>query len=857
MISQNALNQLKAAHPVDVIAGEWVHLRRQGRKLAGPCPICSRDGQAKDDKRFVVFEDRESWGCAACGGGGDVIALVRGREGLDFLAAIEWLGGAREVDPETAKQREREREQRRLEHERRENTFRERERRVCWGIWSEAVPIAGSTAEAYLRLRGLTRLPERAQLRCIEDMPYYLTGDDRAEIIHRGPAMAAAIVGPTGLFAGIHLTYIDLATPKGKVELRHPATGEPLDAKKSRGSKAGGHVVLTAPAFPEELVTGEGIETTAAVWLALTESGRDLSRTAFWPALDLGNLAGAAAESVPHPILKDEGGRPRRFPGPVPDLARPALAIPDSVKRLVLLGDGDSEPFMTRCALARAGVRYAREGRSVRVAWAPDGNDFGDLVGYPAQIVALFDAAGPPVAPTIAPEKMRAKKASAAGASPPPAAPARPPGRRPGRRPWPDDRAPWIYDCLPDARGEPLGCLANAMLPLRRDPAIAGLFAYDELYCGAMLLGPVPGMPEDKGPWPRPVGDVHVGFVQEYIQLAGLARLSKDVIHQAVDQRAMENAFHPVRDYLGALAWDGTPRLHDWLTTYLGVKASPYAQRIGTMFMISMVARVYRPGCKVDHVLILEGPQGKMKSTACRALAGEWFSDHLPPIATAGKDVSQHLRGKWLIEIAEMNAMDKAASAALKAFITRDTERYRASFGRRESVEPRQCVFVITTNEKEYLRDPTGARRYWPDKVGTIDIDALKRDRDQLFAEAVHEFNADTPWWPDREFEREHAHPQQEARYEADVWEDKISVWLAEQRYTARQNNARARVTVGQVAMECLKFEVAKIGTHDTRRITAALTRLGWDREFGDGTDSRGRRPWICLADGIAETVEI
>jgi predicted P-loop ATPase len=259
----------------------------------------------------------------------------------------------------------------------------------------------------------------------------------------------------------------------------------------------------------------------------------------------------------------------------------------------------------------------------------------------------------------------------------------------------------------------------------------------------------------------------------------------------------------------------------------------------------------------VDHVLILEGPQGKMKSTACRVLAGEWFSDHLPPIATAGKDVSQHLRGKWLIEIAEMNAMDKAASAALKAFITRDTERYRASFGRRESVEPRQCVFIITTNEKEYLRDPTGARRYWPDKVGTIDIDALKRDRDQLFAEAVHEFNAGTPWWPDREFEREHAHPQQEARYEADVWEEKISVWLAEQRYTARQNGARARVTVGQVAMECLKFEVAKIGTHDTRRITAALTRLGWDREFGDGTDSRGRRPWICLADGIAETVEV
>jgi predicted P-loop ATPase len=258
--------------------------------------------------------------------------------------------------------------------------------------------------------------------------------------------------------------------------------------------------------------------------------------------------------------------------------------------------------------------------------------------------------------------------------------------------------AEWLKQCAVNGSGKALPTLANAMFALRLDPALHDAFAFDEMLRTTALLKPL-NMTKQADPdfEVRPVSDVDTAELQEWLQLAGLRHISKQTVHDAIDLRANERAFHPIRDYLLALQWDERFRLDTWLADYLGAEQNHYTARIGRMFMIAMVARVAEPGCKSDHMLVLEGAQGTLKSSACDILGLGYFSDSLPDI-TEGKDASQHLRGKFLIEVSEMHAMNRAEAAQLKAFISRTTERYRPSYGRREVIEPRQCTFIGTTN---------------------------------------------------------------------------------------------------------------------------------------------------------------
>jgi predicted P-loop ATPase len=375
----------------------------------------------------------------------------------------------------------------------------------------------------------------------------------------------------------------------------------------------------------------------------------------------------------------------------------------------------------------------------------------------------------------------------------------------------------WLDACLKGETGRPLPIVSNVLIGLRAD--YQDTFAYDEMRCTTVFK-------QSR----VPLVETDIIKFQEVFQLAGLKRVGGETVLDGIKLHSKENSFHPVREYLAQLAWDGTPRIGSWLSTYLGAEVGEYAEAIGRMFLISMVARVMKPGCKVDHMLVLEGEQGAMKSTACRALATEaFFSDNLPDLES--KDASQHLRGKWLIEVAEMHSFDRATTTRLKSYITRQEERYRPSYGRLEVDEPRQCVFIGTTNKDVYLRDETGGRRFWPVKTGIINIGALQRDRDQLFAEARTLFDAKAKWWPDADFERVHIKPQQNERYEADPWEETIRNHLA----------TLTKVTVTDVA-RAIGIETQKVSKTEQNRITGTMHELGWRR--GKRSGAQGTRYW-------------
>ena len=393
-------------------------------------------------------------------------------------------------------------------------------------------------------------------------------------------------------------------------------------------------------------------------------------------------------------------------------------------------------------------------------------------------------------------------------------------------------QAHWLSQCIKDPKGKPIPNVANAITALEHDAEIRDALGYDEMLRAPVLIHQS-GIPFDGDvSEPRPLTDEDVTDFQKWMQHAGLERIPRHTVRDAVDFCARRRSFHPVREYLNSLQWDRQERVGSWLVKWLGAEKHDYVRVIGRLFLISMVARIFDPGCKADYMIVLEGPQGILKSSACRTLAGEWFSDNLPEI-TAGKDASQHLRGKWLIEVAEMHAMNRAEASQLKSFISRTTERYRPSYGRLEVIEPRQCVFVGTTNKDAYLRDETGGRRFWPVKCSKIDINGLAAERDQLFAEAVLLYQSGRQWWPDPKFETEHIAPQQAARYEGDAWEEDIVRHLS--CLTER------RITVNQIAKDALHIETPRIGTSEQRRIASILTAIGWAR--GD-RGNKGERYW-------------
>ncbi len=379
---------------------------------------------------------------------------------------------------------------------------------------------------------------------------------------------------------------------------------------------------------------------------------------------------------------------------------------------------------------------------------------------------------------------------------------------------------------LPDER--------NVLTALRTAPELVGLIRFNAFALNVEFTRSPPWRTLGPGiQWTEPDDTQLVAWLQEH----DLHVRNQRAVADCVAVAALDHPYHPVREYLGSLEWDGCSRLATWAAIYLNAAGDrEYLAAVGLRFLVSAVARILEPGCQADHVLVLEGAQGVGKTSAARALAvrSEWFAGSLPDIHS--KDAAIQLCGRWIIEIAELKAIRTTQIEATKSFITETADTFRPPYGRRTAQFPRQCVFVATTNESEYLRDRTGNRRYWPVKCMRIDIAGLVRDRDQLYAEAVHLYREGTAWHL-TEAEMQTAAPEQQERVYVTELEQDVREYL-------EQQGGRDEITVRDILVYGLGVEPDKPGYAETARklgpaIAEALERCGWLKDARRGKDRR------------------
>jgi putative DNA primase/helicase len=354
-------------------------------------------------------------------------------------------------------------------------------------------------------------------------------------------------------------------------------------------------------------------------------------------------------------------------------------------------------------------------------------------------------------------------------------------------------------------------------------------------------IGASPPVPPEflvGGTYPRELCDEDFTSVRVALLESGWGNYSTQVVSRALRLVAKQRSYDPVRSYLAELSWDGTPRLDEWLFQYLGACTPEHplgdalVRSIGAKWMLSAVARTFEPGCQVDHVLVLEGTQGVRKSSALRVLAGtEHFIDEVGKISDA-KNTGEVLQGAWIAEIGERAALKIADLDAAKAWVTRREDRYRAAYERTALSRPRRCVFAATTNAIQYLDDETGNRRYWPIRVTRASLDALARDRDQLWAEAVHRSRARELWWLlDDDPLAQAIAQEQDIRRTTDPWESILARYCATHR----------EVTIGDLLAGPLDKPKGQWTDGDQKRIARILTAWRWQRRQ---RRSGGHREW-------------
>lgn len=373
----------------------------------------------------------------------------------------------------------------------------------------------------------------------------------------------------------------------------------------------------------------------------------------------------------------------------------------------------------------------------------------------------------------------------------------------------------------------------NMLLHLRHERALAGLFALDERSRHIIVTRPAPWSDDAT---PRLLTDSDITGLVCLLETRTLRPKFNDA-KRAIQKAAFENPVNPVRDILTALVWDGTPRLDHWTTDYLGAEDTSFNRQAGAKWLISAVARVLRPGCKVDTMLVLEGPQGARKSSALAALAAvlgpETFSDRLSKLD--GKDAVIELQGQVIVEIAELDAFRNSAVSLIKAFLSRQIDKIRLPWDATVTELKRSCVFAGTVNPggAGWLHDVTGGRRFWPITVTEVDIAGLTAAAPQLWAEAAARYATGEEWWLTDEVVIAEANAAAMERTDEDVWAGDIDDFIA----------TRTQVRTEEV-LQALGVEKPKRGMNEQKRVGAHLHRRGWVREvvWIDGTS---KRMWV------------
>lgn len=402
----------------------------------------------------------------------------------------------------------------------------------------------------------------------------------------------------------------------------------------------------------------------------------------------------------------------------------------------------------------------------------------------------------------------------------------------------------------------------NVIIILEHDARVAGKIRLDEFADRVVAEGSLPwGNADARREWIDKDDEGVVWFVEKNFKIA-----NNDKIAKAVNLTAARNAFDDVKAYLDGLVWDGVPRLDSLLVDYLGAEDDEYVRTTTRKAFTAAVARVYCPGVKFDWVLILIGAQGTGKSTLLRVMGGPWFLDSLTSFE--GKDACELLQGRWIVELAELDGLNRAETSTVKQFISRQDDIYRAAYGRRAEKHPRRCVFFGTTNEEEIFKDATGNRRFWPVKIRQQQPrrnvwNELPGERDQIWAEAAYRYREGEALFLGKELEAQ-AEDKQKRYQVADARTGVVAEFLhrgvpqdwagksvAERRVWwnmpgARGEVRRQRICAAEVWAECYGSDLKFLRRIDATQINQmleglpGLRRFDKNKKFGPYGDQRG-----------------